>query len=212
MGSTQTTRCQTCQAVVNPAWESCAACRKPLIPDWDTEYRRLADLTATLEPGDPHFPALMQTFDRCDEAFARGDVAGFKVAARQVETILSEPTPQGRQASPEPPLQAGWMIAYRDRRNRLQDGTVSRCELGEKGWTVYLVNGTTIPLRSVTSIGVHGGAAWEVKRHGSTETGRRLDENQSIQTDSISARREENRGAPASVDLDTGRARQGADP
>lgn len=30
MGPTQTTRCQTCQAIVNPSWESCAACRSPL--------------------------------------------------------------------------------------------------------------------------------------------------------------------------------------
>lgn len=26
MGPTQTTRCQTCQAIVNPAWNTCAAC------------------------------------------------------------------------------------------------------------------------------------------------------------------------------------------
>jgi len=30
MGPTKTERCQTCQAVVNPAWETCAACRRPL--------------------------------------------------------------------------------------------------------------------------------------------------------------------------------------
>lgn len=30
MGSVQTTRCQTCQAIVNPAWNTCAACGSPL--------------------------------------------------------------------------------------------------------------------------------------------------------------------------------------
>jgi hypothetical protein len=30
MGPTKTERCQTCQAVVNPTWETCAACRCPL--------------------------------------------------------------------------------------------------------------------------------------------------------------------------------------
>jgi hypothetical protein len=30
MGPTHTERCQTCQAVVNPIWETCAACRAPL--------------------------------------------------------------------------------------------------------------------------------------------------------------------------------------
>lgn len=30
MGPTQTARCQTCQAIVNPAWNTCAACHSPL--------------------------------------------------------------------------------------------------------------------------------------------------------------------------------------
>lgn len=30
MGPTQTIRCQTCQAIVNPAWNTCAACGSPL--------------------------------------------------------------------------------------------------------------------------------------------------------------------------------------
>lgn len=146
--------------------------------DWWRAWQQLADLAATLEPGDPRFPALMQTFDRCDEAFARGDVAGFKAAARQVETILTEPTPQSRQASPEPPLQAGWTISYRDQRNRLQGGTVNQCELGGKGWTVYLTNGTTIPLPWVTSVARVDSqgrtlSAWTVQEHGYDGDGRK---------------------------------------
>ena len=30
MGPTQTARCQTCQAIVNPVWKTCAACQSPL--------------------------------------------------------------------------------------------------------------------------------------------------------------------------------------
>jgi len=30
MGPVLPDRCQTCRAVVNPAWETCAACRRPL--------------------------------------------------------------------------------------------------------------------------------------------------------------------------------------
>ena len=30
MRPTRTARCQTCQAVVNPAWDTCAACQSPL--------------------------------------------------------------------------------------------------------------------------------------------------------------------------------------
>lgn len=139
--------------------------------DWWRAWQQLTNLAGTLELGDPRFPALMQAFDRCDEAFARGDVAGFTGAARQVETILTEPTPQGRQASPEPPLQAGWTISYRDQRNRLQDGTVSRCDRTEGTWTVLLTNGTAIPLRWVTSVkkvDAEGKviAAWDTRAHG----------------------------------------------
>jgi hypothetical protein len=72
---------------------------------------------------------------------------------------------------PEPPLQLGWVIAYRDRGNRLHDGTVSRCDWTGNAWsgtpwTVRLMDGTRIPLARVTSVGIPGGAAWDVKRHG----------------------------------------------
>jgi len=30
MGPTKTERCQTCQAIVNPSWDTCAACQSPL--------------------------------------------------------------------------------------------------------------------------------------------------------------------------------------
>lgn len=30
MGLSQAARCQTCQAMVNPTWETCAACQSPL--------------------------------------------------------------------------------------------------------------------------------------------------------------------------------------
>lgn len=80
---------------------------------------------------------------------------------------------------PEPPLQSGWLVAYRDAQGRLRGGcdereagTVSGCEWIGTGWTIHLLNGTTIPLRSVSSVGVPGGAAWDVKRHGFNGNGR----------------------------------------
>jgi hypothetical protein len=167
MGPTETTRCRACQAIVNPVWESCAACRSPLIPDWHTEYRRLADLTTPLEPGDPRLPAILQALDQCDNAFLAGDVGKFRVAVQCVEATIAE------QAPPEPPLQPGWIIAYRDRRKQLLDGIVSRCDRTGNAWMVQLTNGTAIPLKWVTSVGRTDGegrvlAAWTVREHSHT--------------------------------------------
>lgn len=77
---------------------------------------------------------------------------------------------------PEPPLQPGWTVSYRDRCNRLHDGIVSRCEWTESAWTgspwtVQLTNGTTLPLKWVTSVGKTDAAgkvlaAWLCKQHG----------------------------------------------
>ncbi|MGQ0557885.1 MAG: hypothetical protein ACT4PN_18295 [Nitrospiraceae bacterium] len=140
--------------------------------DWLAEWRRLHELTHGLEPDDPRLPHVLNALDHCDAAFALGDVAAFRAAARHVERMITEQPHQSRQASAEPPLQPGWIIAYRDRRNRLQDGMVSRCELTGRAWTVLLANGTTLPLKWVTSVGVPGGAAWDVKRHGFNGNGK----------------------------------------
>lgn len=149
------------------------AASNPTTPavDWLAEWRRLHELTHGLEPDDPRLPHVLNALDHCDAAFALGDVAAFRAVARHVERMVTEQPHQSRQASAEPPLQPCWIIAYRDRRNRLQDGTVSRCEWTRTGWTIHLLNGTTIPLRSVTSVAMvdHMGrtvAAWLTSRHG----------------------------------------------
>ena len=79
---------------------------------------------------------------------------------------------------PEPPLHPGWLVVCRDAQGLLRGGcdergagTVAGCEWNGTGWTIHLLNGTTIPLRSVTSVGKTDAAgkviaAWEVKRHG----------------------------------------------
>ena len=156
---------------MNPAWETCAACQRPLSFDWRWAWQRLANITVGIEPGDPRLPALLKTLDRCDTAFLSGDGAAFRDAARQVEQVLTEQPPQSRQASPEPPLRPGWMIAYRDQRNRLQDGTVEHCALTLRGWSVHLTTGQTIPLpwvRSVRKTDAEGKviAAWDTRAHG----------------------------------------------
>lgn len=85
------------------------------------------------------------------------------------------PLPQNKMCEmsgtfPESPLSLGWKVAFRDRRNLLHDGIVSRCQWTGMGWTI-LLNGTTIPLRSVTSVGKTDAAgmvlaAWTVREHG----------------------------------------------
>lgn len=178
MGPTQTIRCQACQAVVNPAWETCAACRRPLNFDWSGAWQRLADMTAPLQPGDPRLPALDLALDHCAAAFVCGDVAAFRLAARQAEQTLTEPLPQSHQASAEPPLKVGWLVTYKDRQGRLRGGcdereagTVAGCEWTGSGWIIHLLNGTTILLKSVTSVGKTDAAgkviaAWTTREHG----------------------------------------------
>jgi len=79
---------------------------------------------------------------------------------------------------PEPPLQSGWLVAYRDAQGRLRGGcdereagTVAVCEWNGTGWMIQLTNGDTLPLRRIISVGkmdVDGYviAAWTVRAHG----------------------------------------------
>lgn len=79
---------------------------------------------------------------------------------------------------PEPPLQPGWLVAYRGPQGRLRGGcderdagTVVACEWNGTFWTVGLTNGETIPLQRITSVAKTDGAgkilaAWDVRAHG----------------------------------------------
>lgn len=81
-------------------------------------------------------------------------------------------------SSPEPPIQAGWLVVYRDRNGNLcggcddrTHGTVKVCRWIEQGWVVMLTDGQQLPLtaiRSVGSINAEGKlyAAWTVREHG----------------------------------------------
>ena len=79
---------------------------------------------------------------------------------------------------PTAPLQLGWLIAYRDRSGRLHGGsderpygTVTGCYWNGESWRVTVLNGTSLPLSRITSVGKtdHTGAvvaAWTVREHG----------------------------------------------
>ena len=81
-------------------------------------------------------------------------------------------------APPTPPLQPGWLLAYRDRRGTLcggcddrTHGTVQGCRWDGKGWTVHLTDGQQMPLSLVRSVGRTDSAgqivaAWTVRGHG----------------------------------------------
>jgi len=77
----------------------------------------------------------------------------------------------------EPPLQPGWIVAYRDWENGLcggweaaDKGVVSSCQWDGHGWMVTVVSGERFPLRAVVSVGkvVDGRlvAAWTTREHG----------------------------------------------
>ena len=68
------------------------------------------------------------------------------------------------------PLRPGWLIAYREPRKPLLDGTVLRVEPGRAGWLIHLTNGFTVQSRHVKSVGKveHGRvvSAWLVRSFG----------------------------------------------
>ena len=102
--------------------------------------------------------------------------------SRSVSTLATESTeplvaPLNPPA-PTAPLQVGWLIAYRDRKGRLRGGsderpygTVTGCHWSGESWRVTVLNGTSVSLSRITSVGKtdHTGAvvaAWTVREHG----------------------------------------------
>jgi hypothetical protein len=79
---------------------------------------------------------------------------------------------------PVPPLEAGWFVTYTDRQGHLcggwddrQKATVTHCLWSERGWSVHLSDGQTIPLPAVRCVGQTNEqgelkAAWSVREHG----------------------------------------------
>src|SRR6185295_15603371 len=80
--------------------------------------------------------------------------------------------------TPNPPLQPGWLVAYRDRQGVLcggcddrQHGTVQACQWDGNGWTLWLTDGKRMPLSFIRSVGQTDDtgqivAAWTVREHG----------------------------------------------
>jgi hypothetical protein len=92
--------------------------------------------------------------------------------------LLARAPGKVRCVTPEPPLQAGWLVVYRDRQGRLRGGcnerecgTVRECRWDDSGWTVILKNGEPLALGRILSVGktdVNGKliAAWTVREQG----------------------------------------------
>lgn len=85
-----------------------------------------------------------------------------------------------------PPLQPGWLVAYRDRDHRLVggaddrlNGTVKVCEwvAVHRSFEVILMSGQRLALRSIRSVGQPNAAgqiisAWTTEDHGYDGEGR----------------------------------------
>jgi len=80
--------------------------------------------------------------------------------------------------APTPPLQPGWLVAYRNRAGVLcggcddrEHGTVNVCQWDGTGWTVELTDGQRLTLSAIRSVGKTDSAgqvvsAWTVRAHG----------------------------------------------
>ncbi len=79
---------------------------------------------------------------------------------------------------PAPPIQPGWLVAYRGPDGRLrggcddrEHGTVETGQHREAGWTFTLTDGTVLPARAIVSVAKVATdgqvvAAWTVRDHG----------------------------------------------
>ena len=86
--------------------------------------------------------------------------------------------PEQAEASPMPPLQPGWLVAYRNQGGTLcggcddrAHGTVHVCRWDGNGWTVELTDGQRLTLSAIRSVGKTDRAgqivgAWTVREHG----------------------------------------------
>ncbi|MBX3350119.1 MAG: hypothetical protein KF747_15445 [Nitrospira sp.] len=108
---------------------------------------------------------------RPGEAVRFSESEGKKLLARVPDKV--------RCVTPEPPLQAGWLVCYRDQQDRLRGGyeereagTVAACEWSDSGrWIVIVLNGDRLPLWRIISVAktdTQGRilGAWRVKEHG----------------------------------------------
>ena len=85
-----------------------------------------------------------------------------------------------RGPSPIAPLRPGWLVAYRDKTDRLrggcderESGTVATCKWNGQGWRVTLTNGDIVPLACVCAVAKTDArgeilAAWTTREHGYT--------------------------------------------
>lgn len=113
--------------------------------------------------------------DKADTVGKMATMSGMSVRDRDVSAKL---TPSQPADEPAPPLQAGWLVCYRDRRGALcgggddrQHGTVQECRWDGKGRTVHLTDGQRLPLTSIRAVGQTDKAgeivaAWTVREHG----------------------------------------------
>jgi hypothetical protein len=96
----------------------------------------------------------------------------------EVPGSLSGPADLVTSLPPSPPLQRGWIVAYRDREGHLcggsddrAHGTVQSCEWARNGWAVLLTDGQCLPIFLIRSVGQTDAngklrAAWTVRECG----------------------------------------------
>ena len=101
MTTTILARCSECQAVVNPNWSACLACRAPLdsdtpaapyhpasgAPDWLMLWQRVAQLSGGISSQDPRRDPMLNALAECEAAYRAKDEALFATATDRVTSV-----------------------------------------------------------------------------------------------------------------------------
>jgi len=154
------------------------------------------DLIVSSHPPPSMPPSKVPTVDIADKPSAPLQAAAQEAPPGQPLRASAPPAPETFPALPRPtaPLQPGWLVVYHSLTPVTYDGqvvyplvggcddrahgTVQDCEYDGLAWTVYLTDGTRLPLEVIKGVGRTNQAgevvaAWPVHAHGYDGEGRR---------------------------------------
>jgi hypothetical protein len=145
-----------------------------------SDWRQLLAETENTQshPFNPLNPTLSSQTENLKDK--KDDFVGFENQMTDSKPDMAASTVQdsGPPQVPNPPIQPGWLVTYRESDGRLQGGdldrqhgTVASAEYGSRGWVLTLTDGSSVAfaeIQGVTKTAQDGSvlAAWTVRAHG----------------------------------------------